>query len=240
MERIDNYLETLYLAEELEVFQEGITDAIKKFTAAKAKGFVKNFKSAVDSGKMKKAKQVAKATGLGRIKPGAVDSFMNTKSADYSTVKGLASKVLKNSLPGNPKAKTIDRAATYIAIRSLMAPKKGVIPKPTSNGKKYIKEFVATANKYYDDYDQQADEAEKEGKAPPIPKDSLPDYIVGAVIVLGFVSIAGMTTFWLYQHLAFFLLLIITVIGALAAMGALAGILASRVPVPVKTLAGGK
>lgn len=231
MERIDNYLETLYLAEELEVFQEGITNIIKKFTANKMKAFVKNFKSAVESNNIKKVKQVAKATGLGRIKPSAVDSYMNTQSSDYSTVKGLASKVLKNSLPGNPKAKTIDRAATYIAMRSLMAPKKGVLPKPISAGKKHIKEFVATANKYYDDYDQQADDAEKEGKAPPIPRDSLPDYVVGAVIVLGFAAAVTMTTLWLYNNLAFFLILIITVVGVLAAMGALAGIIVNM-PAP--------
>ena len=228
MERIDNYLETLYLAEDLEVFQEGITDAIKKFTANKVRAFVKNFKSAVDSNNIKKAKQVAKATGLGKVKPGAVDSYMKSQSSDYATVKTLASKVLKNSLQGNPKVKTIDRAATYIAVRSLMATKKGVLPKPLSNGKKYIKEFVATANKYYDDYDQQADEAEKEGKAPPIPRDSIPDYVVGAVIVVGFTTIAGAATFWLYHHLAFFLILIITVIGVLAAMGSLAGIVIAK------------
>jgi len=224
MERIDNYLQDLYLAEEIELLREGIGDAIKKFTVDKAKGFITKFNGMIKSGNIKGAQSLGKSLGFGRVKPKNLDKFMNTKSGDYSAIKGLASRVLKNSLSGNPKKESIDRAATFIAVRSLIADRKGVAPNVTVNAKKHIKKFVITANKYYDDYDQQAEDAQKEGKAPPIPKDSIPDYVVGITIVLGFVGIAGVTTWWLFTNLTFIIVLIITVMGALAAMGALAGI----------------
>jgi hypothetical protein len=225
MERIDNYLQLLYLAEEFELLEEGIGDAIKKFTADKTKSFIMKFKNMVKSGNIKGAQKLAKATGLTRVKPKSIDKFMNTKSADYSVAKELANRVLKNSLPGKPKKESIERASTYIAVRSLIANKKGIAPNVTVNAKKHIKDFVTKANKYYDDYDQQADEAEKQGKAPPIPRDSIPDYVVGATIVLGFITIAGMGTWWLYTNLTFIIVLLITVIGVLAAMGSLASII---------------
>ena len=215
MERIDNYLQDLYLTEELELLGESIGDAIKKFTVDKAKGFITKFKGMIKSGNIKGAQKLGKSLGFGRVQPKAVDKFMNTKSADYSVVKGLASRVLKNSLPGNPKKETINKAATYVAIRSLMADKKGVPLNVTVNAKKHIKDFVTRANKYYDDYEQQAEEAEKNGKAPPIPMDSLPDYVVGATIVIGFTMIAGITTWWLYTNLAYFIMVLIYVIAAL-------------------------
>jgi len=219
MDRIDNYLQNLYLAEEFALLDESIGDAIKKFTADKAKGFMTKFKSMINSGNVKGAQSLVKSTGVTAIKPKKIDSFMNTKSADYAVAKGLASKVLKNSLPGNPKKESIDRAATFIAVRSLMVDKKGVPLNVTANAKKHIKAFVESANRYYDDYEQQADDPENKGKAPPIPKDSLPDYIVGATIILGFVSIAGATTWWLYSNLMFIIVLLVIVVAVLNIWG---------------------
>jgi hypothetical protein len=228
MNKIDNYLQSLYIQEEFETLQEGLGDAMKKFTADKMKSFSIKLKGAIQSKNIKQAQKLASSSGLAKIKPAAVDSYMNSKSADYSVAKGLASKVLKNSLPGKPSKKAIDRGATFIAVKSLMSEKKGVPPNVTANAKKHIKQFVTMANKYYDDYEQQSEESEKGGKAPPIPADSLPDYVVGAVIVVGFTVIAGATTWWLYHNLAFFLILIITVVGVLAAMGALAGLVIAK------------
>jgi len=216
MDRIDNYLQTLYLAEEFALLDESIGDAIKKFTADKAKGFMTKFKSMINSGNVKGAQSLVKSTGIGNVPNTKVDQFMNSKSADYGMAKTLATKVLTNSLPGKPKRKSIDIASTYIAIRSTMADKKGVPLNVTANAKKHIKEFIARANRYYDDYEQKADEAEKEGKPLPIPADSIPDYIVGAAIVIGFTSIAGITTWWLYTHLANIIMLLITVAAVLA------------------------
>ena len=225
MDRIDNYLQTLYLAEEFALLDESIGDAIKKFTVEKAKSFTTKFHGAIKSGNMKGAVKIAKSTGLGKVNPEALDKFMNNKSADYAVAKELAYRVLKNSLPGNPKKESINRAATYIATRSLMAERKGVTPNVTVNAKKHIKDFVATANKYYDDYEQQADDPENKGKAPPIPKDSLPDYIVGATIVIGFLGIGGVATVWLFTNLVPIIIIIFIIISLMASIGMLAGLL---------------
>lgn len=226
MERIDNYLQDLYLAEEFELLGEGIGDTIKNFTSDKAKSLIKKFNEMIKSGNIKGAQRLAKSTGLSKVKPKAIDKLMNTKSADYSIAKGLASRVLKNSLPGNPKKQSIDRAAIYIAVRSLMSDKKGVPLNVTVNVKRHIKDFVTRANKYYDDYEQERETAEKEGeKAPPIPRDSLPDYIVGATIIVGFTSIGVVTTWWLYTNLFNVIILFAVVAGGVAAAGILVKLL---------------
>lgn len=218
MERIDNYLQILYLAEEFEVIEEGLGDVVKKFTIDKAKSFVKKLVDSIKSGNEGAIKSLVKSSGFAKIKVNAIDKFMGNKSSDYAMAERLASKVLKNSLPGKPKPETIDRAASYIAIRSVMIDKKGEIPNVTANVRKHLKNFVTKTNKYYDDYEQRIDEVEREGKKPPIPKDSLPDYVVGAVIVMGFIFIAGSTTWWLYNNLTFIIILIITVVASLASI----------------------
>jgi len=219
MDRIDNYLQTLYLAEEFSLLDESIGDAIKKFTVEKAKSFTTKFHGAIKSGNMEGAVKIAKSTGLGKVNPEALDKFMNNKSADYAVAKELAYRVLKNSLPGNPKKESINIAATYIATRSLMVEKKGVPPNVSANSKKHIKDFVKKVNKYYDDYEQQIDEAEKEGKAPPIPRDSLPDYIIGAVIIIGFVIVAGSATWWVYNHTWLIFIFLFSTIIAITIIG---------------------
>ena len=168
MNKVDYYLESLYLTEELDLIQEGLGDIVKKFTIDKVKrlfGFVR-------SGDSKKLTALGNSIGLNRIKPKSMDSFANSRIANFSSSKDLAKKVLKNSMPGLSK-KMLEAASSTIAAASVVPKRKGVVVKsPQRRTKELIKEVVVKSRKWQDDYmDARASEETDKTKRTNFPRD---------------------------------------------------------------------
>lgn len=205
MEKIDNYLELLYLSEELSYYQEGIGDTIKNFTAEKAKGILTRIKNLVDTNNIKGIQDFGKTLGLSNIKLPTIDSFMSSKHEEYTNIKDFSHKVLMNSLRGKHNKKLLDVASSYLAVRSFMPERRGAIAKPKRDAKDRIKDFVAKYNSYYDEYEEKTKDSESKIQ---IPKESIPDYVLGITIIISTVSILGFGVWFLYAHIhmIFFLL----------------------------------
>jgi len=186
MDKINNYLDYLHLTESLEFFEEGVGDIIKKFTVDKVKALLVKLKNLIETDNLKGVQSLIKTTGLAKANISSIDDFMSSKHEEYNDIKNFATKVLRNSMKGKLSKKRLNIASTYVTLRTYMPERRGVVPKPKRDSKQKIKEFVNSYNSYYDEYE----EKEKEGKIN-IPKESIPDYILGITIIVSLVSILG-------------------------------------------------
>lgn len=210
MEKISNYLDYLYLAEELEVYQEGIGDIVKNYTADKVKKMLARMSNFVETKNFKGMRSLLNTTGLTKVKLPTIDSYMSSKYKEYTTVKTLANRVLKNSLRGRHDKKLLEVASVFLAIRTFMPERKGAVAKPKKDSKTRIKEFVSKYNSYYDDYEEKQERSESKMQ---IPKESIPDYILGITIILSIVGLISFGVWFIYSHLT-----LIVLIMALAAI----------------------
>ena len=221
MEKINNYLQLLYLSEELNFLQEGIGDMIKQFTADKAKSMLQRLSKLVDEKNFKGIQSFGTTTGFSKVKLQTIDEYMSSKYEEYTNLKEFTGRVLKNSLRGKHNKKLLDIASSYLAIRSFMPERKGAVPKPKRDSKDRIKDFVAKYNSYYDDYEEKASSPESKIQ---IPKESIPDYVLGITIIVSIVSILGFGVWFLYTHIhmVFFLLAFMVLTSFVLAVGSAA------------------
>ncbi len=211
MKKIDNYLNQIYLKEEIQLLDEALLDVVKKFTSDKIKLFV----GAIKRGDIKQAKKIGDALGVNRINPVKFNLFVKSKIPSYNESKKLAEKVLKNSIPGLSK-KMLDHASGIIAIASVIPTKKNVAPKsPKARTKELIKDVIMRSRKWQDEY------MDKEAESKPntnIPQESIPDYAVGATLVFVMAALAGGSLWFIITALPG-LLLILKMSMIIAAVG---------------------
>jgi len=201
MKKIDNYLNQLYVEEELQLLDEALLDVVKKFTADKVKSFI----GAVKKGDIKQAKKIGDILGVNRINPVKFNLFAKSKIPSYNESKKLTEKVLKNSIPGLSK-KMLDHASGIIAIASVIPIKKNIAPKsPKARTKELLKDVIMRSRKWQDEY------MDKEAEGKPntsIPQNSIPDYAVGVTLVFVMAALAGGSLWFIITALPGLLLIL--------------------------------
>jgi len=211
MEKIDNYLEMLYLSEELNVYQEGLGDIIKKFTAEKAKALLIKIKNFAETKDIKGMQNLFKATGLSRVKLPTIDNYMTSKYNEYGKIRDFSRKVLKNSLRGKPNKKLLEAASVFLAVSSFIPERKGAVSKPKKDSKMKIREFVSKYNSFYDEHEQPSSDSTLK-----LPKESIPDYVLGITVIMTLVGFLGFGMWIVYSNLTLIAILIsISVIASL-------------------------
>ena len=213
MKKIDNYLNQLYLEEELQLLDEALFNVVKKFTSDKIKLLVGTLKR----GDLKKVKKIGDSFGITRIKPAKLNSFAKSKIPSYKDSKNISERVLKNSIPGLSK-NMLNHASSLIAIASVIPKKKGVAPKsPKVRTKELLKDVVMRSRKWQDDYmDKGAEGGDK------IPPESVPDYAVGITLVFIMTSLAGASMWFIITALPgviFMIQLTLVIVAALSIAG---------------------
>jgi hypothetical protein len=218
MEKINNYLQLLYLSEDLNYIQEGVGDMIKQFTADKAKNILKRLSNLADERNIKGIQSFGKTTGFSKIKLPTIDNYMSSKYDEYNKIKDFAHKVLKNSLRGRHNKKLLDITSSYLAVRSFMPERRGAVAKPKRDSRDRIKDFVSKYNSYYDEYEEKAKDSEPKIQ---IPKESIPDYVLGITVIISIVSILGFGVWFIYTHvhMIFFLIAFMVLTSFILAVG---------------------
>lgn len=178
MDKIDIYLEQLYLTEQIELLDEGVLkDIVKKLVPeSKIKSVISKLKKSFDIKKPEKIIKAAKGIKIPAVNPKIIDKTIGSKVPLFRKNKAIAKPILKNSLP-KAKDKSIEAAATFVALQSLFK-KKGETENLKAILRKNIKDFVLRARKFESDYESQPEEKQT------IPADVLGDYIIGSVIII--------------------------------------------------------
>jgi hypothetical protein len=139
MDKINMYLESLYL-------QEDLIDILPKFNATK---IAKKIQANLDSANPKdSAKKISRF--IPKINPALVpkiDSFMSSKDTEYNKLHNRASIVLKNSLD-NVSQKMANLAATFLVVSSMYAPRQKRNISHEQNLNSNLKEFITRVRKF--------------------------------------------------------------------------------------------
>jgi len=178
MDKIDNYLEHLYVQEELmTLFEVDMNQIIAKFTPDKLKSITKKVQGSINKKdpfkSMKLIKTVTKI--IPTVNVATVDKYMASKVKEYNSMKKMAEVVIKNSFSGASK-QAVAIASSAITVLSLVGKKNEKITLK-ENLKKNVKEFVVRARKFGEDYNE--DDKETSG----FQKEDLPDLAVAWVII---------------------------------------------------------
>jgi hypothetical protein len=203
MSKIDNYIDFLYLKEEM-IHEEELSGLVKSITPQnKTKSMIQNISNSLDEkdieGSIKKVKRVLMP--MPKIKLSKIDNFMNSKYKDYFKLKRTANVILNNSIPGVSK-NMLDVASSFIVISSMVAKKSESNKDPKELMKRNIKDFVVKVRSFYDD-----DEEEVKGDNSPdskVNKDMLVGYAtiaIGIVLAVGvaksmLVIVSAVFSFW--------------------------------------------
>ena len=178
MDKIDNYLDHLYIQEELmTLFEVDLNQIVSKFTPDKLKGIAKKVQGTINKKdpvkSINRIKTVMKA--MPTVNIATVDKYMASKVKDYKSLKKMAEAVIKNSFGGASK-QAVGVASSAITVLSMVGKKNEKITLK-DNLKKNVKEFVVRARKFGEDYSE--DDKEPSG----FQKEDLPDLAVAWVII---------------------------------------------------------
>lgn len=222
MEKIDTYLEQLYLMENLEQINElDIQSLIKKIAPeSKLKGILNKAKGLVNIKHPEKLLKISKAINSPKVEIGVIDRFMTSKLPAFKDNKNKSLAVLKNSLSG-ANNKLLNGAATFISIKSLYR-KKNEKDDPKKILKNNIKEFVLKTRKFQNEYESIPEEKRA------VPNDMILDYALGFTIValaLAFATALGSGLYVLLSGFAAVLVPIGTGIGAIVVTGIVLGVI---------------
>jgi hypothetical protein len=203
MSKIDNYIDFLYLKEEM-IHEEELSGLVKSITPQnKTKSMIQNISNSLDEkdieGSIKKVKRVLMP--MPKIKLSKIDNFMNSKYKDYFKLKRTANVILNNSIPGVSK-NMLDVASSFIVISSMVAKKSESNKDPKELMKRNIKDFVVKVRSFYDDDEEEV----KGGNSPDskVNKDMLVGYAtiaIGIVLAVGvaksmLVIVSAVFSFW--------------------------------------------
>jgi len=148
MNKIDSYLNEIYVREELNLPNLDV------------KGFISKSKKVVDEKDPKGSiNRILKIAPPG-IKPSmlkTIDSYASGKYDKYDTMKASTAKIIKNSIEGvSPKMAEI--AASYLTISSMFGKKGQQNMTHEAMLKINIKEFVVKARSFGEDYSDEEEE----------------------------------------------------------------------------------
>lgn len=182
MNKIDTYLQELYIQEEIDIFMEGILDNFPKFDY---KNIAKKMVSVFDPSNLKKS--IVKLSTI--VPPGVtINNFQKLESKvsehieNYQTLKETATPIIKNSLPGiSPKM--LNLASSFLAISSFVSDKKNDKITAEKNLRNQIKKFVYKARGF-------ADEQEEDERMKMKPSDYT-DMVIGFTIIVLSTYIVG-------------------------------------------------
>lgn len=177
MDKIDRYLETLYVQEDLvNLYELDMNQIVSKFTPEKFKGISKNLQGSINKKNpiksMKKIKKIVSVVPV--INLGSVDKTLTSKIKEYPSMKKMAKTVLQNSF-GSASKQSLEVASSAITVLSMIGKKNEKITMK-ENLKKNIKEFITRTRKFTDEHD---DDKEASG----FQKEDLPDLAVAWVII---------------------------------------------------------
>lgn len=146
MKHIDNYIESLYIQEDV----SSIFPSIKKNMASRIKGMI-NVNDPIAS--MKKISKAVPNIDPNKKLP-MVDKFLSGKIDKYNIYKTMTTKVLRNSIDGlTPK--TANAVAPAIIAISMVAKKSNSNLTFEKNLKLNIREVVAKARKFGEDFEEE-------------------------------------------------------------------------------------
>jgi len=188
MDKLDKYLDSFYLQEELNMLNEfDLTKLSSKIpTDEKANGILKKLNSSINMNKPKESlvKMKKVVSGLPSINTSSVESFATKKIKNYKAMKGMSQKIIENSLPGISN-NMVNNAAIFLAISSNFSKKDEKVSQQDVL-KRNIKTFVLKVRKFADDFD----DSEEKKKTSVFQKEDIPDLAVAWVIVAMATAIA--------------------------------------------------
>lgn len=227
MEKIDKYLNDLYITEEINYILEfEFKSLLNKFkTKSDIMSFGKKFKSLVNvknpEKAIKKGKQLTKNI---KVELSSVDKFLSKIDKTFLKRKTLAKRILENSL-SKASLSSIDIASSFLAVTSVIQKKNKQLPTNVKL-KNDIKKFVTQVRKFQNEYGENEDDDSK-SSSHRIPMESVPDYAIGLTIFLfGVVIIWGLVSFTE-----------IVVTSGLWVLTSIAGILATPLTVSIAIIA---
>lgn len=208
MDYINEYLEQLYLLEEIELIEEvDLKKVIQKISPKRNLEELSNKFKKISKQKPKEMVNSVLKLNVPSVKPSQIDSYFSKKGKEYKRLNKKAETVIKNSLP-EASPKMVDAAATYVTVRSFLKMKK----EPDNLDMRFrenVKNFIS-------DVRERDDEVDEKPKMPPGTKL---DYVIGLTIIWSIVVALG---FWI----AMFTLMATSVItNPIFAWGALIGLL---------------
>jgi hypothetical protein len=147
MNKIDSYLNELYIKEEINLPNLDV------------KKFASKFKSVVNVNDPKgSVKNIMKIAPPG-IKPSmiqGINTYISSKYDKFDSLKDKATKIVKNSVEG-VSPKMADIAGSYLAISSMFAKKAQSNMTHEANLTLNIQEFMGKVQKFGEDYEEEAE-----------------------------------------------------------------------------------
>lgn len=175
MEYINEYIESLYILEDLEYLGEvDLKTIIRKITPQSKLNSIANTLKKVSFEKPNDLLKVLKKLGIPSLEPSKADKKMIDEiGSDYKKLNKKAELVLKNSLSKADK-KLIDAASTIVTLRSFMK-MKGESDNLDIRFRENLKKFVSDSH-YYES-DQETEKKEK------MPAGTGLDYVITITII---------------------------------------------------------
>jgi len=160
MNKIDNYLNEVYIQEDIKEALSAYQTIDKRFLS-KMKGTIKENDP---KGSMKRLKKIVPSGFNAKTALSKVDAALGMKVSEYPKLKKRATVVVKNSINGISN-QMAEIAGTFLAFHSLFA-KKGQENTPVDkNLQLNLKIFVTKVRKFGDDYEE-SDSKEKSKMRP--------------------------------------------------------------------------
>jgi len=133
---IDNYLNEIFLFEEISYISEDISSFIKKFKPEKFKGMSNDLKKATKDRDPNQIEKIIKRVNPPSVNINKIIGVGERISSEFKTKYSYSKRVLDNSFPEdlNDDAKKV--AAYYLSVKSI------VLQKVSPDFKKMIKDFV--------------------------------------------------------------------------------------------------
>jgi hypothetical protein len=181
---LDNYIEGLYLSEDLQYMEEGLKDVVAKFTQPVLKKIMPQmFKIGASKNPAEFEKLIAKH-GIKRrkVKDKDIKDLTNRLPADIQQGAQFAKRVLDNSLPRS--SKTMRFTASYF-IAALAKLKNMKSPNLMGSIKAELKTFIPRVQSFYEEIEEKTTEAGKKMSA-----DDMADIAIG---IGSIVAVAGLT-----------------------------------------------
>lgn len=180
MDKLDSYIESLYLRDK-RLVEFDLNKISKKLTPeSKLKSWFKDYNSAVKKRDGKGVTKQLKKLPIPKMTLAIVDKAASVTDSGYKKRKLLSKRVIENSLPGTTN-KSTDIAASFLSLLSSLKASKNDNRSESDRLKQYLKEFVIKSRKFMDEHEG---EVEKKDKRTAFQKEDLPDLAVAWTIVV--------------------------------------------------------